>query len=390
MMEVLVSKKIVIALIALVLTLPSILFSQVYYFPGTDHYYERIEIPANYTWHQCRDSAITLGGYLATSTSADENEFLLNLTNPYYSFLGGSDSETEGVWEWISGEPWSYTTWDANQPDAAFPDEDYLVLYPAVTSTGSWSDERNLFLTEEAFIVEWDYNPNVIEFGGHWYEKIIIEGDGDWHKCRDSAIALGGDLAAINSQAENDFLAAFCDPLYTFLGGTDEGSEGSWYGINGYPWSFTAWAAYEPSNGSGVEHYLHFWNPINTWNDVKSPTPQVKAFLVEYLDYTDVDDTENSIKFPEDYTLLENYPNPFNPGTNIIYSLPTRSQVTISIFNILGQKINVIVDDEKSAGKHTVQWNGTDFSGREVPSGVYLYQLRTGDFTQSKKMLLLK
>jgi len=93
---------------------------------------------------------------------------------------------------------------------------------------------------------------------------------------------------------------------------------------------------------------------------------------------------------PDGFSLSHNYPNPFNPGTTINYTLPMRSHVNISIYNLLGQRINTVVDRLKSAGEYTTYWDGTGFDGKQVSTGVYFYRLQAGDYAQSKKMLLLK
>lgn len=90
------------------------------------------------------------------------------------------------------------------------------------------------------------------------------------------------------------------------------------------------------------------------------------------------------------FGLSHNYPNPFNPVTTINYSVPERAHVNVSIYNLLGQKINTVVDELKPAGEYATCWDGTDFDGRQVATGVYFYRLRAGDFTESKKMLLLR
>ena len=93
---------------------------------------------------------------------------------------------------------------------------------------------------------------------------------------------------------------------------------------------------------------------------------------------------------PEGYVLDQNYPNPFNPTTIIGYSLPGTSHVTLEIYNVLGQGVRTLVDQMQPAGQYQIEWNSTDESGRPVASGVYLYRLSTDNFTQAKKMLLLK
>ncbi len=104
---------------------------------------------------------------------------------------------------------------------------------------------------------------------------------------------------------------------------------------------------------------------------------------------TDVTDNENDNR-PESFALHQNYPNPFNPSTKIEYTLPRRSNVTITIFDVLGRKVKTIFDQTMPAGTHTAYWNGTDSDNNLVATGVYFYQIKAGDFVNTKKMLLLK
>lgn len=93
---------------------------------------------------------------------------------------------------------------------------------------------------------------------------------------------------------------------------------------------------------------------------------------------------------PTTYELSQNVPNPFNPTTDVRFALPKAAMVNLTIYNVLGQRVTTLVDDYMNAGYQTVTWNGTDYSGREVSSGVYFYRLSTEQFTDTRKMLLLK
>ncbi len=95
-------------------------------------------------------------------------------------------------------------------------------------------------------------------------------------------------------------------------------------------------------------------------------------------------------ELPGSYALHQNYPNPFNPGTEIVYSLPQASDVTLTIYNILGQKVATLVNAQRDAGTHHVFWYGTDEGGQAVATGIYLYRLEAGNFKETKKMLFLK
>jgi hypothetical protein len=98
----------------------------------------------------------------------------------------------------------------------------------------------------------------------------------------------------------------------------------------------------------------------------------------------------NQEKLPERFTLEQNYPNPFNPICEIEYDLPTECYVTLSVYNILGQKVKVLVDENQSAGRKSAKWDSKDEQGQEVTSGVYFYRIQAGNFVQSKKMILMK
>jgi hypothetical protein len=90
------------------------------------------------------------------------------------------------------------------------------------------------------------------------------------------------------------------------------------------------------------------------------------------------------------FSLDQNYPNPFNPTTKIEFVLSKSEQVKIEIFNILGEKVKTLMDQHLKAGRQLVEWDGKDESGEEVASGVYFYRLQTKDFTQTKKMVLIR
>ena len=98
---------------------------------------------------------------------------------------------------------------------------------------------------------------------------------------------------------------------------------------------------------------------------------------------------------PEEYSLKQNYPNPFNPETKIEFSLPVTSEVQIVIYNILGQQVATLINEQKNAGNYSVVWNADDAKGIRLSSGIYFYMLKASgvngnEFQQIKKMILLK
>ncbi|NHZ84783.1 MAG: T9SS type A sorting domain-containing protein [Planctomycetia bacterium] len=101
-------------------------------------------------------------------------------------------------------------------------------------------------------------------------------------------------------------------------------------------------------------------------------------------------DTKSETAVPDAFTLAQNYPNPFNPTTTIDFTLANESIVKLSIYDLAGKLIKEIVNVRMNAGNKSLIWDGTDNNGSKVGAGVYLYKLQTDNFTESKKMILLK
>ncbi len=99
---------------------------------------------------------------------------------------------------------------------------------------------------------------------------------------------------------------------------------------------------------------------------------------------------EIALLTPQSYSLSQNFPNPFNPVTEINYQLPERARVLLNVYNTLGQKVSTLVDEQKEAGSYMVSWDGTDERGTAVASGIYFYRLSAGEFVENKKMVLLR
>ena len=94
---------------------------------------------------------------------------------------------------------------------------------------------------------------------------------------------------------------------------------------------------------------------------------------------------------PSDFELSQNFPNPFNPETTIRYGLPREEQVTLKIYNILGKEVATLLSNErKAAGNHVAIWDGRNRRGQLVASGIYVYQLRAGDFSAIRKMAYVR
>jgi photosystem II stability/assembly factor-like uncharacterized protein len=99
---------------------------------------------------------------------------------------------------------------------------------------------------------------------------------------------------------------------------------------------------------------------------------------------------EDGMAFFSTYKLNQNYPNPFNPTTTITYQIPQAGFVRLKVYDILGREVATLVDEEKPAGGYEVQFNSHSGEGRNLTSGMYFYQLKAGDYSETKKMILLK
>lgn len=138
-------------------------------------------------------------------------------------------------------------------------------------------------------------------------------------------------------------------------------------------------------NGDGYDDFMFSatnFTVIENWGDV---------FIVAGGPYLVTDVEEINIgELPEKYNLKQNYPNPFNPSTTIEFAVPSKEHVSLTIYNILGQVVTTLVDEELPAGSYKVDWDGTDQRGNKVASGVYTYKLTTSSVELSKKMVLVK
>jgi hypothetical protein len=163
-----------------------------------------------------------------------------------------------------------------------------------------------------------------------------------------------------------------------------------------FPIVVTAWAGNEEMEISGFKTA----NPI----DLKLYSTKYKAvypLIAEFRNEQEAvfDNANYSVAkhvstggnvLPDTYALGNNYPNPFNPTTVIPYQLPEDTRVRITVYNMLGQEVAVLVDEFQLANFHRISWKGKDTRGKSVPSGVYIYRLETPAYQKTNKLLLLK
>jgi len=140
--------------------------------------------------------------------------------------------------------------------------------------------------------------------------------------------------------------------------------------------------------GRGAE-YVFFDIPLS-FMERDSAAAALHRAVEDLVGVTDADNPEENAPVPMRLEISQNYPNPFNPTTTIDYTVPAKTHVTITVYNILGQAVRTLVDETKAAGSYTVIWDGRNTNRETVASGVYFYRIATEDFVDTKKMVLLK
>ena len=133
------------------------------------------------------------------------------------------------------------------------------------------------------------------------------------------------------------------------------------------------------------------YNFKGTLDDIRIYNYAISYGTIQSLyDFVTGNDDQQDIKTPENYSLLQNYPNPFNGETTIKFQIEKESNVKLEIFNILGQKINTLVNEPKSPGSYSVKWNCRNDAGMVMNSGIYFVRIVANNFSETKKIILLK
>ncbi len=170
---------------------------------------------------------------------------------------------------------------------------------------------------------------------------------------------------------------------------------------NGQPIDFDNDGKYEVLVGlqaaqDSIQTTTYRWNEATaTWDTTVTKVANPKRWAAVLLEFdpqgTSVSTQELTFVTPDDYILEQNYPNPFNPTTNIRYVLPLQKRVSLKIYNIMGQVVKTLVNDQvQTKGTYEITWDGTNDAGLRVSSGTYIYSLEFGNFKKSKRMMLVK
>jgi uncharacterized delta-60 repeat protein len=165
--------------------------------------------------------------------------------------------------------------------------------------------------------------------------------------------------------------------------------------IKYYPNGDTAWVTRYNGPGNGYDQAFSLaldssGNVYVTGESQGDGTDYDYCTIKYFQTPSDVKEESGERQRPSEFVLSQNYPNPFNPTTKIEFTLAKSGFVTLQIYDVLGRKVRTLVSEELSSGYKSVIWDGKNDDGKDLASGVYFYQLKVGDFSEPKKMLLLK
>ncbi|MGE5498847.1 MAG: FlgD immunoglobulin-like domain containing protein, partial [Syntrophothermus sp.] len=151
-----------------------------------------------------------------------------------------------------------------------------------------------------------------------------------------------------------------------------------------------AWEKIAFIPGSGNSNHPRQYN----YTDIKPAYGTEILYRLKQVDndgkYKYYEPVKITMEAPKEFKLLQNSPNPFNPVTAIKFQLPVVSRVNIIVYNILGREVATLINEERSPGSHIVYWNGRDNQGAQVASGIYLYRIQAGSYSETRKMNLMK
>ncbi len=236
----------------------------------------------------------------------------------------------------------------------------------------------NLNTNQFQFEVKLINNSNMILFAPFFVEfETII------------SIPEGHPITVDNADRGGDGVGAVYD-YSDFLGGDGQLDPGEMT-------SFKVWRFNDPDMVNffifaNVFSFIPNGNPITkaTGNEPFRFFSDVKNGNLEISRISTALNESAPFKIPTEFDLQQNYPNPFNPETTIRYQLPEASDVTLTIYNLQGQLVRILVNENKEAGFYQVVWDAKNNTGNGVPSGIYLYRIQAGDFTNVKKLTLLR
>ncbi|MBL7135844.1 MAG: CotH kinase family protein [Candidatus Marinimicrobia bacterium] len=234
---------------------------------------------------------------------------------------------------------------DTTNTDNAGEYDDWIELYNPTSSDVYLS---GMYLTDDPdFLVKWQFPFGGVVIGSH--EFLLIWCDND--------LSQSGLHANFKLDVDGEFIALVADNGVSIVDSVT-------YGVQSADVSYGR-------SPDGADLWEYFTTPTPLAPNSTASSPE------EYI-------------LPQKYELLQNYPNPFNPITVIRYSLPEHSNINIIVYDVLGKQIRSLINRPQEAGYRSVVWDATDDFGKPVSAGVYLYRITAGDYSEIRKMVLIK
>lgn len=300
---------------------------------------------------------------------SSSTNLILNTSNMEYSNRTIIDDFTnEGFWE----QPQFSGSTTGIGPNTSFGFDTQITL-PSTTPAKSayiqfeWNPDASNKLLREYLS---NGPPREVEFDTSYYLQAYVFGDGSGNRFR------------------------FC--LDEAIGSSWPNHEVSrWITIDWFGWKLLEWQLSDSSNvgswiGNGVLDGSKYRTDSFQMTDDQNSDISGRIFIDNYriaLKSPTVSNLEDNNKLPDNFLLYQNYPNPFNPSTVISYQLKVSSHVKLKIYDILGNEVAVLVNENKAAGKYTAKFDTELYN---LAGGVYIYSIQAGEYFDSKKMLLIK
>ena len=251
-------------------------------------------IPWTTGWYTAKADAEARGGHLATITSEEEWNTICQLFSPEElkgTWLGATDAKSEGTWQWVTGEPFTYARWSAGEPNNWKDIEHYLGIQRV--DSLPWNDfsephkdvTKYLFEREDGIVPPASHNANNRSGAPKESHYEIIPCLAGWHAAKADAEARGGHLATVTSAEEwEEICQTFSQEELAgcWLGATDEASEGIWQWVTGELFNYARWDSREPNNANENEHFLAIKRKGSIpWNDLPDNGPDATKYLLE-------------------------------------------------------------------------------------------------------------
>lgn len=325
----------------------------------TDMYLIKTDSLGNLEWEKAFGGAGGEAGYAARQT-ADLGYVLIGSTGSYgvgYSsiYVVRTNSAGDSLWT---------NTYGGNRADFGYSVEvaadGGFIFVGATASFGNGESDAYLVKTDPSGNFEWDYT-----YGGANEDRGY------------SVQELASGNFVLTGKTES-----FSTNIEAYLIMTNPVGEPVWTSYFGGSKSDEAQAVAFDDNGDIIVVGKSF--------SYTSGGSDVYLIKVQGEQATDINELIVSDYLPDGFELHQNYPNPFNMSTSIEYSIPNKADVTLTIYNVLGQVVSYWNASSLPAGNYRYEWDGTNEQGSDIASGIYLYRLQYGSFALTKKMLLLK